>query len=119
VTKSRKTGKPSKSRNNLVQIVLKSADALRIVRRLAQDSSAVFITDHASKRMVQRKVTRVQVIECLLKGVITEGPALDIKGSWKFTISRAVCGDALSAVVALDRDVDKSNLVIVVTVIRD
>ena len=119
MAKSRKTGKPSKLRNDFFQVVLNTSDALRIVRRLAQDSGAVFTTDHANKRMVQRKVTRVQVIECLLKGVITEGPALDIKGSWKFTVSRAVCGDALNAVVALDRDVDKSKVVIVVTVIRD
>ena len=119
MVKSKKPKKSSKSKSNLVQIVLKPADALRIVRRLAQDSNAVFITDHASKRMVKRKVSRVQVIDCLLKGAITEGPALDIKGSWVFTISRAVCGESINAVVALDMDADKSEFVIVVTVIRD
>ncbi len=111
--------KSKKPKNSVAHLVLTPTNAQRILRRLAQDSKAVFFTAHASKRMTQRKVTRVQVLECLLKGAITEGPALDIKGSWKFTVTRAVCGDVVNTVVALDWDSDKASYVVIVTVIRD
>ena len=111
--------KSKKPKSAIAHLVLTPTNALRIVRRLAQDSKTVFFSDHASKRMTQRKVTRVQVLECLLKGAITEGPALDIKACWKFTITRVACGDTVSAVVALDWDAEKASYIIIVTVIRD
>lgn len=111
-----KTNKPKKS---VARMVLSATNAIRIIRRLAQNSSAVFITAHASKRMTQRKVTRLQVIECLMKGGITEGPALDIKGNWKVTISRVASGDQIDVVVALDWDAENASYVVVITVIRN
>lgn len=111
--------KAKKPRKAVARIALTTANASRIIRRLAQDSNAVYFTDHASKRMAQRKVTRPQVMECLMKGAITEGPALDIKGCWKVTVSRAVCGDGIDVVLALDWDAESASYVVVVTVIRD
>lgn len=111
--------KAKKPKKAVARIVLTTANASRIIRRLAQDSKAVFFTDHASKRMVQRKVTRLQVIECLMKGAITEGPALDIKGSWNLTICRVASGDQVNVVVALDWDAENANYVVIVTVIRN
>jgi hypothetical protein len=111
--------KSKKPKKTVTRIALTSASASRIIRRLAQQSGTVFITAHASKRMAQRKVTRPQVIECLMKGAITEEPALDIKGSWKLTVSRVVCGDGVDVVLALDWDAENANYVVVVTVIRN
>jgi Domain of unknown function (DUF4258) len=111
--------KAKKPKKSVARIVLSTTNASRIIRRLAQNSGAVFITSHASKRMAQRKVTRPQVIDCITKGAITEGPAVDIKGSWKVTVSRAVCGDHISVVLALDWDAENASYVVVVTVIRD
>jgi hypothetical protein len=79
-----------------------SADAaLKRIRELAEDSRNVFITRHALQRMVERQITRLQVIECLLRGVVSEGPALDPHGNWKCTLRRFAAGQELEVVVAL------------------
>lgn len=111
--------KSKKPKKTVTRIALTSTSASRIIKRLAQHSGAVFITAHASKRMAQRKVTRPQVIDCLMKGAITDGPALDIKGGWKLTVSRVVCGDCIDVVLALDWDAENANYVVIVTVIRN
>lgn len=82
--------------------------ALKRIRELASDSRNVFITRHAIQRMVEREITRTQVIECLLRGVIGEGPALDPYGSWKCTLRRVAAGQELEVVVAL-----QGNLIVI------
>jgi hypothetical protein len=107
------------SKGSVTHIQLTTASALRIVQRLAKKSSAVAFTTHASSRMRQRKVTRLQVLECLLKGHIVEGPAPGIKGNWELKMRRAVYGDDIEVVVALDWHAESADYVLVVTVIRN
>lgn len=76
--------------------------ALALVRELAADSGNVVFTNHALKRMRQRRVTPKAVIECLLKGVISEGPVLGIKGTWELAIERMGAGRKLRAACAID-----------------
>ncbi len=52
--------------------------------------------------MLKRKINARQVLDCLLKGVITEGPALDLKGEWRVRMERVVAGDRVSVAVAID-----------------
>jgi Domain of unknown function (DUF4258) len=63
-------------------------EALRVVRDAARDSARVFLTPHAEQRIYQRKITRTQVLDCLRKGSIIEGPAPTINGEWECTVER-------------------------------
>lgn len=84
-------------------------EALRIIRQAAADSARVFFTLHANARLRRRKITPLQVLECLLKGTITEGPAPSIKGGWECAMERTVAGDWIKVAVVID---DDQNLVI-------
>lgn len=86
--------------------------ALRLVRAAATDGRRVYFTGHAEARMRQRRITRRQVLACLGKGVIREGPGPDIKGNWSLRMERWVAGDKVTVALAIDALGD----VIVVTV---
>lgn len=81
-------------------------DAQRIIREAAVDSARVFITLHAKKRLRQRKITPLQVVECVLKGAIVKGPAPGLKGGWTCTMERMVAGDRVKVGVVIDDDYD-------------
>lgn len=100
------------------QIGLTAVVAQRLVREISKDHEAVFFTLHAEKRMQQRKVSRTQVLSCLAKGRVAEGPSLSIKGNWEVAFERCVSGDDLRVVVALEREAASSTHLLVITVIR-
>ena len=87
---------------NVLPLRMTPAAALRIIREVAGDTSRIVVLDHAKRQMKKRKITRSQVYSCLRLGVITEGPALDIKNYWRCTMSRLVAGDEVSVVVSFN-----------------
>ena len=91
---------------------MNDATALRVLREIAEDSARVIFTKHASQRMRQRKVSPVQVIACLQRGIICEPVALDLHGNWKLTVSHRVAGKDLDVAVAID----VPNRAIIITV---
>ena len=93
--------------------------ALRLIREIAQDSSRVVITLHARKRMLQRRISRPQVLECLLKGQLAEGPALDIHGNWTCTLRWRHAGDYVRVAAAIKQDAATGRKVIVITVMHE
>ena len=95
-----------------VPLRMNDATALRVLREIAEDSARVIFTKHASQRMRQRKVSPVQVIACLQRGIIREPVALDLHGNWKLTVSHRVAGRDLNVAVAID----VPNRAIVITV---
>ena len=71
---------------------MNKADAKKAVRKLAESDQIAF-TLHAKLRNPAAgkfPLTREQVKNCLIHGVITEGPAPDIKEAdgWKMRITR-------------------------------
>lgn len=90
------------------------AAAKNAVRALALGDSIVF-TLHAKKRSPAHgklPLTREQVKNCLIHGVVTEGPAPDLKepNGWKMRITRV--RDQEKHEVACVLIVDKNVLVI-------
>lgn len=81
---------------------MNDATALKLLREIAQDSARVIFTHHASLRMRQRKVTPVQVLTCLQRGIVNESVALDLHGNWKLTVTHRVAGQDLDVAVAID-----------------
>lgn len=95
-----------------VPLRMNDATALKLLREIAQDSARVIFTRHAVLRMRQRKVSPVQVIACLQRGIVSEPVALDLHGNWKLTVSHRVAGKDLNVAVAID----VPNRAIVITV---
>jgi hypothetical protein len=95
-----------------VPMRMNDATALKVLREIATDSARVILTDHARQRMRQRKVSPVQVLTCLQRGIISEPVALDLHGNWKLTVAHRVAGKDLNVAVAID----VPNRAIVITV---
>jgi Domain of unknown function (DUF4258) len=85
-----------------VHLSFSKPKALALVRELAGDSSNIIFSPHASKRMKQRRVTPKMVLQCLLFGVIVEGPVLSLKGTWELAMQRMAAGERLRVALAID-----------------
>jgi hypothetical protein len=76
--------------------------ALEMVRDLAKDSSNVVPQKpHCEEKMLKRRVTLRQVIECVRRGTITEGPFRNPKGNWQVNMTRHGAGEELTCTVAI------------------
>lgn len=84
------------------------------VRRLAQDSSSVFILEHAQLRMQERGVNDMEVLMCLREGVVQRPAKVDNKtGEVRVRLDHFGSARNLSVVVELS-DLDPDVLVITV-----
>jgi hypothetical protein len=92
------------------------AQLAKHIRSVAKDSSSVYFTVHVKVRMVKRKVSTLEVLECVRNGVIRRVPELnDDTGSLECRMERYVAGRELSVIVALcDDDPD----IVLVTVYK-
>lgn len=102
--------------SNLLPFPLPKKKALEIIRELSEVSERIFYSPHAKVRMIERGVTMPDVMDCLGKGQITEGPFQQPGGDWRFTISWFRAGSPLQVVGAIDVDDDGTFLVIVTTI---
>ena len=89
--------------------------AARVVAALASDPHQVSYTVHARQRMRERGIEPANVIRCLRRGVVTEGPTMNIRGNWQVRMTRTTDGRDLHVVVALEWQ----SRLIVVTAITD
>ena len=88
-----------------------------LLKALAQDGGRVFFTRHAEQRMIERDITRVQVLRCLQRGTFEEEPAQDPRGSWAMRIKLFTAGEYVRVAVAIDQD-DDGNFAVIITVIK-
>lgn len=86
-------------------------EAAAWIRTLASEERLA-LTAHAKRRQPERgkqPLTRAQIANCLIKGVITEGPAPDIRepNGWKVTVTRFLEGEKhkVAAVLVVDERV--------------
>jgi hypothetical protein len=98
--------------NSVLPFPLNKNHARLLLREIR--SGRVFFVKHASQRMRDRGISRPDVLDCLEKGRITEGPAQMPGGAWRMTVYwfRAGCG--VSVVVELNED-DEGWFAVVVT----
>lgn len=90
---------------------MNKADAKKVVRKLAE-GDRIAVTLHAKKRNPaggKFPLTREQVKNCLIHGIITEGPAPDIKepDGWKMRITRVRAEEEheVACVLIVDKNV--------------
>lgn len=87
----------------------------KTIKNLAANSANIFLIDHAKKSMKKRHITLNQVIQCLLKGKITEGPYRDIgSGNWRVRMEYYSAGQCIKVVAELMTN-DKNEKIIVIT----
>jgi hypothetical protein len=103
------------SEDPLLKLDLSPVNALRIIREVAEDSARVVFLSHPRKQMRQRKIMPTQVLKCLKRGAIIEGPARDIKGNWRCTLNWRHAGDEVSVVVAIKHDHNMRRKLLVIT----
>lgn len=59
---------------NILELELDRATAQQYLRLIASDSGRIQFTEHVLEHMEERDVSNRQVITCLRKGRIVEGP---------------------------------------------
>ena len=91
--------------------------AKAILKELATDGKRVFFTRHAEQRMIEREVTRVQVLRCLQRGTFEEEPVQEPRGSWAMRLKLFTAGEYIRVAVAIDQD-NNGNFAVVITVIK-
>jgi hypothetical protein len=95
---------------------LSNAALQRHIRAWAEDSSKVFITEHARDRMLERGVSDLEAIECLRRGVIERPPQTDRKtGDLKCRMDWFGASGHLGVVVALSDGLPEAIVVTVLT----
>ena len=106
------------SSGNVLEINLTKLAAEKLLRELAMDSSKVVFSIHARGRGTQRKISNLQILECLRKGRIIEGPAKAVKGNWEIKLTYLSAGEPINVVAALDWQPKLGNYVIVITTFK-
>lgn len=91
--------------------------AKAILKELASDGRRVYFTRHTEERMIEREITRVQVLRCLQHGSFEEEPARDARGNWAMRLKLFTAGEYIRVAVAIDQDQD-GNFAVVITVIK-
>lgn len=81
---------------------LSAHDAMKLIKWVAQDSKSVFIVRHAKTRQRQRQISRRQIINCLQKGSVSEGPFVNNYGNWQVDVMRCVAGEEVTCGVAIE-----------------
>lgn len=90
------------------------AQLARHIRAIARNTNSVFFSDHAKGKMRERKVSSIEVLDCLREGTIRRVPEPNTrKGNLECRIERYVAGRQLAVIVALS---DEEPDVLVVTV---
>ena len=82
-----------------------NAEAEKIIRALVQNGQITW-TGHCKQRMKEREITIPQIINCLLKGRVTEPPFLvnENGGGYETRVEKGTAGDWLRVAVCMRFD---------------
>ncbi|HTJ93538.1 MAG TPA: DUF4258 domain-containing protein [Pararobbsia sp.] len=100
--------------SNLLPFKLDDNRLRRFIAEIAVDTARVFITDHAKRRMRERRIRPTQIYDCLRRGQLKEPGFINLHGHWQCTLMRKHAGDPIHAVAVLERD-DDGDWIAVVT----
>lgn len=91
-----------------------------MLRLAAEDSSKVFLSEHAEQRASERGIDRLQIMRVLARGRLTEQPWPDVNhGNYRVTVEGISAGAKLKVVAALQpQNPECNSYIIVVTVIK-
>jgi hypothetical protein len=103
-----------------MEATVKRREWERKLREVAAKLGRITFTDHAKKRdpKAGKKPIDVRTAQaCLLKGVVTEDPSLDIKlaNGWKGKVSRDADGVVTEVACVLVLDEENGDWILVIT----
>ncbi|RIZ68665.1 MAG: DUF4258 domain-containing protein [Methylococcales bacterium] len=100
----------------IISFDLSISMASKIIKDLAQDSSNIFLIDHAKNSMKKRHITLIQIIQCLVNGSITEGPYRDIgSGNWRVRMQHFSSGQCIRVVAELMTNDNNEKIIVITT----
>lgn len=77
----------------------------RVIRDRSVNTANILMTDHARKRMKERRITLAMVYEVLRKGNLPREPELNLRhASLECRMERYLEGREIAVIVALDLD---------------
>ncbi len=88
--------------SNVVPLQPKPQRTLNLVRQIAKESSRIFISRNAEEAMARDGVTMRQVLLCMAKGSISEGPHCDEYGLTCLELERVTAGRWVRVVVSIE-----------------
>lgn len=86
----------------VVPLTLTPQRALTLIRTLSADSGNVVVVAHGRRRQRQRSISFKQIVACLRKGTIGEGPYRTATGAWRCNVLRHAAGEEITCVVEFD-----------------
>lgn len=86
----------------VVPLELTAHQALRLIREMATDTNNIVLISHAKMAGKARRITRRQIELCIQKGLITEGPFVNMHGNWQVNLERRSAGEEITCVVAIE-----------------
>ena len=100
----------------IISFDLSISMASKIIKDLAQDSSNIFLIDHAKNSMKKRHITLIQIIQCLVNGSITEEPYRDIgSGNWRVRMQHFSSGQCFRVVAELMTNDNNEKIIVITT----
>lgn len=94
---------------------LSATAAARVIAEMAADPARVIYSAHAEQRMLERGITPVEVLDCIKKGLITEGPFINLRSSWQMRSTRKAHQRTLHVVSAIEW---QERVVIITTIVE-
>lgn len=100
----------------IVNFDLTTPCALKLIREISQKSENIFLIDHSKKSMKKRHINLAQIVNCLQKGNITEGPYRDINsGNWRVRMEHYSAGQCVKVVAELFTNNQGDKIIIITT----
>ncbi len=79
--------------------------ALKIIRKAAENSANVFISQHAEEKMEVRAITRTQILRVLRTGTLYDGPTDNLLyDNWECGVKGFSAGEYIRLRVGIERD---------------
>ncbi len=115
----------SMATDNIIQLHgLSREEAERYIQEISRDTKRVFFSRHANERMLERRVTRKEVISCLDRFTFFEEPNWSTThyGGYRMTIEARSTDHQLRIGLSLNNDTDAEdgadNYILIITVIN-
>ena len=100
----------------IIQPELTPHAALKTIKDLAKNTDNVFLIPHAKQSMKKRQITLSQIIECLLKGTITEGPYHEIGAdNWRVRMEYFSSGQCIKVIAELITNDNNEKIIVITT----
>ena len=80
---------------------LSQADAERLIREIALDTSNIIFGDHSFERINEREINIDECIRILREGYVEPTPTINGNGDWEFIVSKKIRGERAAGLATI------------------